>query len=255
VLLLFIQDLAKKLKIMKILIAEDNKIIQGVYKDFINRLGYDFDMASNGIEAVEYAGKNEGKYDICLMDIDMPVMSGIEATEIIRKRHKYFPILAFSGNHMVRTQCLKIGMDDFLEKPCGPKELLAKIKELTVKSVKVDTRNNNLLITKEMPMNTEEAAVLMQLKEQHLSMISIFGTSTGAKFVVKEAVPQYIENEFTENKKLSVRFLDHNPEGKGLCRLFAKTSMVVKSFMLDEDFESENKQEIEKFKTIIIDNG
>ncbi len=240
---------------MKILIAEDDQALQEMNKQLMNHFGYDFDIVSNGKEAVEYAQKNEGKYDLCIMDIDMPIMNGLQATEIIRRKLKYIPIMAFSGNPMNKRKCLKIGMDDFLEKPCIISELLAKINELTVKSIKVDISDNNLFITKEMPMNTEQTSVLKQLKEQHLSMISIFGTSTEATFVVNEAVPQYIENEFAENKKQSVRFLDHNPEGKGLCRLFAKTSMVVKSFMLNEDFESENQQEIAKFKKIILDNG
>jgi hypothetical protein len=93
---------------------------------------------------------------------------------------------------------------------------------------------------------------LKQLKEQKLSVISIFGTSAEATFVVNDDVPQYIEKEFSENQKQSVRFLDHSPEGKGLCRLFSKTSMVVKEFMLDEDFESENQQELKKLKGIFV---
>ena len=212
---------------MKILIAEDNPDLQDMNEQLMNRLGYDFDIASNGIEAVEYAQKNEGKYDLCIMDIDMPIMNGLQATEIIRRKLKYFPIMAFSGNPTNRRKCIKIGMDDFLEKPCILDELFTKINELTVKSLKVNISDNNLFITKEMPMNTQQTSVLKQLKEQHLSMISIFGTSTEATFVVNEAVPEYIEKEFAENEKQSVKFLDHNPEGKGLCRLFAKTSNLT----------------------------
>ena len=92
---------------MKILMAENNEMIRDVCKDFIKRSGYELDMVSNGIEAVEYAGKNEGEYDLCIMDIDMPIINGLEATAIIRRKLKYFPIMAFSGNHKHRGKVLK----------------------------------------------------------------------------------------------------------------------------------------------------
>jgi len=237
---------------MNILIAEDCSIIQMINEEFMNDWGHSFDMASDGIEAVKLAQKNNGKYDLGLMDIDMPKMNGIEATKIIRKTVPYFPIMALTANDEYKKECLEIGMDDFAVKPCLPDSLFAKINELTVKITTVNISENNLFVTKETPMNSQQTSVLKQLKEQNLSMISIFGTSTEATFVVNEVVPQYIEKEFAENQKQSVKFLDHNPEGKGLCRLFAKTSMVVKSFMLDEDFENENQHEIEKLKNIVI---
>ncbi len=239
---------------MKILVAEDNIDQQMLIEILMNDWGYEFDIASNGKKAVDLAKTNEGKYDLCLMDIDMPIMNGFEATKIIRRKMKYFPIIAVTGNSIFRDKYLEVGIDDYLQKPYYPDKLYDKINELTVKSIKVDFKDNDLYITKEMPMNPQQASILKEFKKQKLSMISIFGTSTEATFVVNEVVPQYIEKEFAENKKYSVKFLDHNPEGKGLCRLFAKTSMVVKTFMLDEDFESENQQEIAKLKEIVFNS-
>jgi CheY-like chemotaxis protein len=86
---------------MKVLIAEDKPILQDVVSEYMNDWGYDFDMASNGLDAVNLAKTNEGQYDICLMDIDMPVMNGCEATKEIRKKIKYFPIVAVSGNEQI----------------------------------------------------------------------------------------------------------------------------------------------------------
>ena len=85
--------------------------------------GYDFDMASNGEEAVEYALKNEGKYDLGLMDIEMPLMDGMEATQRIRQETKYFPIIAYSSNSAHRKQCFECGCDAFVEKPILPSDL------------------------------------------------------------------------------------------------------------------------------------
>ena len=239
---------------MKILIAEDDPMLQTMAGDIMNHWGFDFDIASNGLEAVEKAQTHDGKYDLCLMDIDMPVMNGLEAAKIIRRKVEYFPIMAVTGNFGVRQECLQMGMDDFLEKPYAIDKLFQRIENLTVKTIKIDIRNNYTRLTKETPMNAQQTSVLKQLKEQNLSMISIFGTSTEATFIVNEVVPEYIEKEFAENKKPSVKFLDHNPEAKGLCRLFSKTSMVVKTFMLDKDFESENQQEKDKLKEISVTN-
>lgn len=118
---------------MNILIAEDNQIIQMLLSELMSNWGYDFDMASNGIEAVEFAQKNNGKYDFCLMDVEMPKMNGIEATKIIRKTTNYFPIMAHTANNDYKKACFEAGMDDFVLKSCLPGDLFAKINELLSK--------------------------------------------------------------------------------------------------------------------------
>ncbi len=68
-----------------------------------------------------------GAYDLCLMDIDMPIMDGLQATKIIRNELKYFPIMALTGNLGAKKRYLETGMDDFLEKPYSIKNLHGKI--------------------------------------------------------------------------------------------------------------------------------
>lgn len=116
---------------MKILIAEDDICLQMAAKTLMALWGYEYDIVSNGLEAIEKAKENERAYDLCLMDINMPVMDGFQATEIIRRNMIYFPIIAVTGNFGVKQKCLDIGMDDYLEKPYHADELLKKIKELT----------------------------------------------------------------------------------------------------------------------------
>ncbi|MFA6715941.1 MAG: response regulator, partial [Victivallaceae bacterium] len=181
---------------MKILIAEDDQNQQQTVTMLINYWKFDFDLAVNGKEAVEYACNREGEYDLGLMDIDMPVMNGYEATQKIRQKAKYFPIMGLTGNINIEQNFQKAGMDDFLEKPYTFDKLYQKIESLTVKTVQIDIHNNHIYFIKETPMNAQQTSVLKQLKEQNLSMISIFGTSTEATFIVNEVVPEFIEREF-----------------------------------------------------------
>ena len=81
---------------MKILITEDDIAIQELIKHVIEGWGYDVDIAYDGEGALKRGRAIQ--YDLCIMDIDMPIMNGIEATESIRKNLSYFPIIAVSGN-------------------------------------------------------------------------------------------------------------------------------------------------------------
>jgi len=119
---------------MNILIVEDDPLTQTLLEKSMKRWKYNFDMAVNGIEAVAYAKKNKGKYNFCLMDIELPEMNGIEATKIIREEVGYFPIVALSANDAYKKQCFEVGMDAFFEKPCAPSVLLEKIQRMIIKS-------------------------------------------------------------------------------------------------------------------------
>jgi CheY-like chemotaxis protein len=105
------------------LLAEDNRINQRVASILLKQMGVQFDIASNGIEAVELVKKK--KYDVILMDIHMPVMDGLEATRQIRayeiENKITLPnyIIALSASEVLenRRVCTDAGMDEFMEKP------------------------------------------------------------------------------------------------------------------------------------------
>lgn len=85
---------------MKVLIVEDDPAIRRLHQRQLTRWGYNVDLAVNGREAVECVRKSGEKgavnYDLCLMDVNMPVMSGIEAIQVIRKNTTYLPVVANS---------------------------------------------------------------------------------------------------------------------------------------------------------------
>jgi PAS domain S-box-containing protein len=105
---------------IKILLAEDNKINQNVVTDMLNSMGYSCDIAVNGKDALNAYQENE--YDLILMDCQMPIMDGYEATRNIRlleNGKKHVPIIAITAHVLedARNKCLEAGMDDYISKP------------------------------------------------------------------------------------------------------------------------------------------
>jgi len=111
----------------RILVAEDDKVQQFYFLKSLSSFGFEVIVAASGSEAVEAAG--DGKYDMILMDINLPGLSGFDAARMIRDRQcsgtNRVPIIAISGRYG-RRECLSAGMDDYYEKPIL-KPQLAKI--------------------------------------------------------------------------------------------------------------------------------
>ncbi len=105
----------------------------------------------------------------------MPRMTGIEATRIIRKTTRYFPILGYTSESAYEQQCYDVGMDDFTIKPCSPEALRAKIKQLTVKHYQLTAQVNTWEITEEMPVDKQHADELKRLKAQGLVKMRLDG--------------------------------------------------------------------------------
>ena len=152
--------LFEKIGRQNILLAEDNELNQDIIIDLLADCGSNVDIANNGKEALILLGSRS--IDVVLMDIQMPVMDGIEATQKIRQNPhwKNIPIIALTAN---ATQSdieggMAIGMSEYLTKPIIPEELFASLarwctlKEEVVK----DQTNNGQLITAEATESVKE---------------------------------------------------------------------------------------------------
>ena len=115
---------------VKILLVEDNRINQQVAMEILINAGAVVNLANNGREAV--AAASEKPYDLILMDVQMPVMDGYEATALIRNNQKLreIPIIAMTAHAMsgAKTQCLEAGMDDYISKPIDNEVLINTIR-------------------------------------------------------------------------------------------------------------------------------
>jgi CheY-like chemotaxis protein len=120
---------------LRILVAEDSLVNQKLATVLLERLGHEVLVASNGKEAVDLLASHA--FDLVLMDVHMPEMDGLEATEIIRAREKetgaHVPILAMTGDVMQDSaeRCRQAGMSAVLAKPIRKRDLHAAVVRMT----------------------------------------------------------------------------------------------------------------------------
>jgi PAS domain S-box-containing protein len=121
----------KPARILNVLVAEDHPINQTLVAEILNDRGHSYSIANNGLEVLRML--EEQSFDAILMDGQMPVMDGYQATEEIRRREqstgKHVRIIAVTAHAMQadREKCLAAGMDDYVSKPIDPDELLERL--------------------------------------------------------------------------------------------------------------------------------
>ena len=116
----------------RVLVAEDNSVNQKVVVRLLHNLGCAAFVVENGAEAIE--ALKDGEYDLVLMDCQMPIMDGYEATRLIRSqsgRNAGITIIALTASALAqdRERCLRSGMHDFLCKPIRKLELQAMLEQ------------------------------------------------------------------------------------------------------------------------------
>lgn len=187
-----------------VLLVEDNPINQMVAMEILAMVNISVVKAGNGVEAIELI--KEMEFDAVLMDIQMPVMDGMEATRILRKEFdkKKLPIIAMTANAMKgdRERCLAVGMNDYISKPIDSKELFSSLRR-------------SIFQLKDLSINND--------------------METGDEFLLPSSLPGIdIESGVKRlggNKKLYLNIL------REFCRDYANATDRVRSALEDNDIE------------------
>lgn len=168
---------------MKILVAEDEIQMNRVLTTSLTHEGYDVDSVYDGQAAIDMA--NENAYDVMVMDIMMPVKSGIEAVQKIRRTGNQSHIIMLTAMAEVddRVTGLDAGADDYLTKPFSLKELLARLRSM---SRRVDTNfTSNILTVGTVTLNVGEQELVSQntirLAGKESKMLEFFMLNAGKK--------------------------------------------------------------------------
>jgi CheY-like chemotaxis protein len=113
----------------RILLAEDNLFNANIARRFITGWGGEIDLVVDGRQALEFVSRK--KYDLILMDVQMPLLDGFACTRKIRKHFKDIPIIAVTASpkNEIISEIMACGMNDFVSKPFKPNELRSKILE------------------------------------------------------------------------------------------------------------------------------
>jgi len=140
-----IPDAAKSLRGAYLLLVEDNAVNREFALEILEIAGIRADIATNGVEAVEMVGR--GDYDGVLMDCQMPVMDGFEATRKIREDGRYagLPIIAMTANTLTgdREKCLASGMNDHIAKPIQVDRFFSTLAQwIKLRSAQVEIDNS-----------------------------------------------------------------------------------------------------------------
>ena len=199
----------------KILLVEDNRINQAVMMGILSSWGVSADIANNGQEALDIL-KKQGDlfYQIVLMDCQMPIMDGYEASQVIRSRQipalpHDIPIIAMTGNAVAgdKEKCLAAGMSDYLSKPVDAGMLLEKMQHW------LNIANTNAITEKKIAQTA--SVVFADTDTWQYNQLLVRMRNNQA--IIKKLVEMFIEDNVQVKAQLEQAIVQNNlPELKNM---------------------------------------
>jgi CheY-like chemotaxis protein len=252
----------KFLEDKKILIAEDNKLNQKLINAILNNSKIDFTIVNNGKETIDIL--NAEHFDLILMDGQMPVMDGLEATNIIRnseKDYKDIPIIALTASALIgdKQKFLDAGMNDYISKPIDTVELFDKMLMYTtekenIKKNTVPFHNNTTNNTTTIKHENEKSIIILSdfenkkkifAKESYTNILNLLLNDLETK---TELIEKYIKEGDSESLRLQTHSL------KGILSNFEAPKLNDLCKELDKYAVSENpkllKETLDKVKAL-----
>ena len=116
---------------VRLLLVEDNLVNQKVVLAMLRKRGYQIEIANDGREALEKLETAPRPYDLVLMDVQMPVLDGLETTRVLRRDPRWakLPVVAMTAHAMTgdREKCIEAGMNGYISKPVQPAHLITTL--------------------------------------------------------------------------------------------------------------------------------
>ncbi len=216
-------DYANEFSGAKALVAEDNSVNQLVISELLKAVGIDVDIVTNGADAITKA--ESAAYSFVLMDCEMPVLDGYEATKWIRKQEiargddQHIPIIALTANAMQgdRERCIKSGMDDYMTKPINATKLYATLSMWYIASdgvsamqhssiTSMDTTQNVAAQTNDHPKLDLDAA-LLRCAGCHQILCKVLEEFASSNIQVEHKLLQLLEKDNLPNLALQAHSL------------------------------------------------
>ena len=178
----------------RVLLVEDNLVNQKVVLAILRKKGFQIDVANDGREALSKLEAAADPYDIVLMDVQMPVLDGLETTRIIRKNQRWdrLPIVAMTAHAMNgdRERCLQAGMNSYVSKPVQPAHLVSVIEKLLQEwaaSPPPPVPVNQSLLLEHSDMANDLLEVFLQLAPERLQQMDTAATAGDGSTLAVEA--------------------------------------------------------------------
>lgn len=228
----------------RFLIVEDNDINLEVALYLLNDANAQVDIARNGFEAVEAIKSNNNKYDVVLMDIQMPVMDGYEAAKIIRNELKFqAPIVAMTANVMAHDikKCLDVGMNEHIGKPLEVEDFYGTLLKVLGKQV----QKSKLLQEKsDTNLSFDKQNALNRLGKNEALWKKIFCNFYEKYNTLLEDIETMRQNNDVEALKLYIHSL------KGLCGTIGASKLQKQAILLDTIFKENTPLEKISFENL-----
>jgi PAS domain S-box-containing protein len=239
---------------LKILLAEDNFISRKLIVEILRNKGWDVVAVSNGEETVK--AFEENVFDIIVMDVQMPVMDGFEATALIREKEKetdkHTPIIALTAYAMKddKEKCLKAGMDEYISKPLKAVKLFNLIEQFT------DTGKQDVKSSPDAAVDLTMATDALGYNDTLLAKLveEIIKDFPSRIEVFKELLNKGDAKQL-EQKAHNIKGALGNLGGKSAYNLAYELEITAKDNRLDEapDILQKLEIELERFKAFYLD--
>ena len=182
----------------KLLLVEDNLVNQKVVLAILRKKGYHIEVANHGREALNKLELPEAAYNLILMDVQMPILDGLETTRAIRRDERWqnVPIIAMTAHAMNgdRERCLQAGMDAYISKPVQPAHLISTIEKQLANPAShprsvhpVEQNVEGKLRTDDSGLVNEILHLFLQLAPERLSRLEVAAGSADSDTLAQEA--------------------------------------------------------------------